>query len=59
MFRIGVYFTEYLLAVGIGGEKNASRDFTFEDKRQEALEEKLNCEFIRNNTSNEIMKLVE
>ena len=30
---------------------HASIDFTFEEKRQEALEKKLNCEFISINTS--------
>ena len=29
------------------------RDLIFEEKRQKALEEKLNCTFIRNNTSKE------
>ena len=32
-------------------KKHASRDLIFEKKRQEALEKKLNCEFIRINTS--------
>ena len=32
-------------------KNHASRDLNFEEKRQEALEKKLNCEFIRINTS--------
>ena len=32
-------------------KKHASRNLIFEKKRQEALEKKLNCEFIRINTS--------
>ena len=51
LFRIDVYFTEYLLAVEIDEKNHASRDLIFEEKRQDALEKKLNCEFIRSNTS--------
>ena len=51
LLRIGVYFTTYLLAVEIDEKNNASRDLIFEEKRQEALEKKLNCDFIRINTS--------
>ena len=51
LFRIDVYFTEYLLAVEIDEKNHASRDLIFEEKRQEALEKKLNGEFIRINTS--------
>ena len=47
LFRIDVYFTKYLLAVEINEKKHASRDLIFEEKRQGALEKKLNCEFIR------------
>ena len=32
-------------------KNHARRDLIFEEKRQEALEKKLNCEFIRINTS--------
>ena len=52
LFRIDVYFTKYLLAVEIDEKNHASRDLIFEDKRQEALEKKLNCDFIRINRSN-------
>ena len=51
LFRIDVYFTEYPLVVEIDETSLASRDLIFEEKRQEALEKKLNCEFIRINTS--------
>ena len=40
LFRIDVYFTEYLLAVEIDEKNHASRDLIFEEKRQEALEKK-------------------
>ena len=63
LFRIDVYFTEYLLAVEIGGKIDASGDLVFEEKRKEALEKKLNCEFIieliRVSVMMKIMKLVE
>ena len=51
MFRIDVYFTEYCLAVEIDEKGHTNRDLKFEQKRQEALEKKLNCTFIRINTS--------
>ena len=53
MFRIDVYFTEYFLAVEIDEKGHTDRDLIFEEKRQKALEKKLNCEFIRINTSRE------
>ena len=37
MFRIDVYFTEYLLAVEIDEKGHTDRDLIFEEKRQEAL----------------------
>ena len=52
-FRINVYFTEYFLAVEIDEKGHTDRDLIFEEKRQKALEKKLNCEFIRINTSRE------
>ena len=54
MFRIDVYFTEYCLAVKIDEKGHTDRDPIFEQKRQEVLEKKLNCTFIRINTSKEI-----
>ena len=62
MLRNDVNFTEYLLAVEIDEKKHASRDLIFDEKRQEALGKKLNCEFIRTNRVSvmmKIMKLVE
>ena len=63
LFRIDIYFTEYFLAVEIDEKGHTDRDLVFEEKRQKALEQKLNCEFIRINTSRKIMmqtmKLVE
>ena len=53
MFRIDVYFTEYCLAVEIDEKGHTDRDPIFEQKRQKALEKKLNCTFIRFNTSKE------
>ena len=48
-----IYFTEYSLAVEIDEKGHADRDLEFEKKRHEALEKKLNCKFIRINTSRE------
>ena len=53
LFRIDIYFTKYFLAVEIDEKGHTDRDLIFEKKRQEALEKKLNCEFIRINTSRE------
>ena len=53
LFRINVYFTEYLLAVDIDEKGHTDRDVIFEEKRQKALEKKLGCKFIRINTSKE------
>ena len=53
MFRIDIYFTKYCLAVEIDEKGHTDRDLIFEQKRQEALEKKLNSKFIRINTSRE------
>ena len=53
LFRIDVYFTEYLLAVEIYKKGHTDGDLIFEKKRQEVLEKKLGCKFIRINTSKE------
>ena len=53
LFRIDVYFTEYLLAAEIDEKGHTDRDLIFEEKRQKALEKKLGCKFIRINTSKE------
>ena len=53
LFRIDIYFTELFLAVEIDEKGHTDRDRIFEEKRQKALEKKINCEFIRINTSKE------
>ena len=53
LFRIDVYFTEYFLAIEIDEKGHTDRDPIFEEKRQKALEKKLNSEFIRINMSKE------
>ena len=53
LFRIYIYFTKYCLAVEIDEKGHTDRDLIFEEKRQKALEKKLNCTFIRINTSKE------
>ena len=53
LFRIDIYFSKYSLAVEIDEKGHTDRDLEFEEKRQEALEKKLNGEFIRINTSRE------
>ena len=49
--RIDIYFTKCFLAVEIDEQDYEGREITFEKKRQEALEKKLGCKFIRINTS--------
>ena len=53
LFRIDIYFTKYCLAIEIDQEGHTDRDLIFEEKRQKALEKKLNCTFIIINTSRE------
>ena len=53
MFRIDIYFTKYCLAVEIDEKGHTDRDPIFEQKRQKAIEKKLNGTFIRINTSKE------
>ena len=51
--RIDVYLIKYCLAVEIDEKIHTDRDLIFEQKRQKALEKKLNCTFIRFNTNKE------
>ena len=51
IFKIDVYFTEYFLAVEIDEQNHEGRELIFEKKRQEVLEKKFGCKFIRINTS--------
>ena len=53
MFIIDIYFTEYFWAVEIDEKGHTDRDLIFGEKRQKALEKKINCTFIRTNTSKE------
>ena len=53
MFRIDFYFTEYCLAIEIDEKGHTDGDPIFEQKREKVLEKKLNCTFIRFNTSKE------
>ena len=48
-----IYLTKCCLAIEIDEKSHTDRDLEFEKKRQEALEKKLNCTFIRINTSKE------
>ena len=52
LLRTDIYFSECLLAVEIDEKGHTDRNIIFEEKRQEALEKKLGCKFIRINTSN-------
>ena len=54
LFITDVYFNEFLLAVEIDEKGHTDRDFTFEEKRQKALERKLGSKFIKINTSNDV-----
>ena len=53
LLRIDVYFTKYCLTIEIDEKGHIDRDFDLKKKRQEALQKKLNCTFIRINTSKE------
>ena len=53
LFRIDIYFTEHSVAAEIDEKGHTDRDLIFEERRQKALEKRLNCEFIRINTSRE------
>ena len=53
LFRIDIYFTKFCLAIEIDEKGHTDRDLIFEEKRQKALEKKLNCTFIRINTRKE------
>ena len=53
LFRINVCFMKDNLAVEVDEKGHVDRGLIFEKKRQEALEEKLDCKFIRINTSKE------
>ena len=52
LFRIDVYSHKVLLAVQIDEKGHTHTDLILKKKRQEALEKKLVCKFIRINTSN-------
>ena len=52
LFRIDVYCNKFLLSVEIDEKGHTDRDLIFEEKRQEALEKKLRCKFIKINTRN-------
>ena len=47
LFRTDIFFTKYYLAVEIDEKGHNDRYLEFEKKRQEALEKKLKCTFIR------------
>ena len=48
-FRIDFCFSEYNLVVEVDEKGHTESDLIFEEKRQEAVEKKLNCKFIRTN----------
>ena len=52
LFRIDVCFNKFLLAAEIDEKAHTDKDLISEEKRQEALEQKLGCKFIRINTNN-------
>ena len=52
LFRTDINFSKCFLAIEIDEKGHTDRDINFEEKRQEALEKKLGCEFIRINISN-------
>ena len=48
-YRIDLYFHDYKLAVEVDEEGHKDRNIDHEIKRQEAIKDKLGCEFIRIN----------
>ena len=52
LFRIDIYFNNCFVAVEIDEKGHTDRGSIFDEKRQEVLEKKLGCKFIRINTSN-------
>ena len=50
-FRIYVNFTEYLLAAELMNKNTKAENLLLRKKRQEVLDQKLDCKFIRINTS--------
>ena len=61
LFRIDVYFTEYLLAVEIDEKKHVDIDLIFEERRQKVLEKNLIVnllELVQVSVMMQIMKLV-
>ena len=61
IFRIDVYFTEYLLAVEIDEKKHVDMDLIFEERRQKVLEKNLIVnllELVQVSVMMQIMKLV-
>ena len=63
LFRIDVYFTEYILAVEIDEKGHTDRDLISEEKRQKALDKKLGCKLLEliqvKKAMIQTMKLVE
>ena len=53
LFRTDIYFIEYLLAMEIDEKGHTDRDLILEEKRENVIEKKLGCKFIRINTSKE------
>ena len=58
LFRIDIYFSECSLAIEIDEKGHTDRDLIFEKKKQNALEKKLACKFIRINISNAKMDMI-
>ena len=52
LFRIDVYFTEYVLAVEINEQNHKGRELSFEKKKTRGVRKKHGWKFIRINTSN-------
>ena len=53
LFRIDVYFTEYFLAVEVDEKGHTDRSLIFQRKKRKSTRKKIDCEFIRINTSRE------
>ena len=56
-YRIDAYFLKYKLAVEVDEKGHNDRDLESEIERQEALEEKLDCQFVRINPARETFNI--
>ena len=52
-YRIDLYFHDYKLTIKIDENRHSDRNIDYKIKRQEAIEQKVGCNFIRTDPDNE------